>query len=103
MISFKKPKPGRLYCIVFSGISVLMVLGMLLFPNSLRILFIAILICLPFEETLTAMQTAIKAIAEVADATHNIALLQQQGTEQMNIVTNNVLKRAEDLVDSLQV
>lgn len=49
------------------------------------------------------MQTAIKAIAEVADATHNIALLQQQGTEQMNIVTNNVLKRAEDLVDSLQV
>ncbi len=51
---------------------------------------------------LTAMPDAIKAIAEVADATHNIALLQQQGTEQMNIVTKDVMKRAEDLVESLQ-
>ncbi|GAK59355.1 GAF sensor methyl-accepting chemotaxis sensory transducer [Candidatus Vecturithrix granuli] len=54
------------------------------------------------QATLTAMQGAIKAIAEVAEATHNIALLQQQGTEQMNIVTKDVLKRAEDLVESLQ-
>ncbi len=52
--------------------------------------------------TLTEMQGAIKAIAEVSDATHNIAILQQQGTEQMNIVTNDVMKRAEDLVESLQ-
>ncbi len=51
---------------------------------------------------LIAMQGAIKGIAEVAEATHNIALLQQQGVEQMNIVTKDVLKRAEDLVESLQ-
>jgi len=55
------------------------------------------------QATLTAMQTAITSIAEVADATHDIALLQQQGTEQMNIVTKDVMKRAEDLVESLQV
>lgn len=55
------------------------------------------------QATLTAMQEAIKAIAKVAEATHNIALLQQQGTDQMNIVTKDVLKRAEDLVESLQV
>ena len=54
------------------------------------------------QAALTAMQAAIKAIAEVADATHNIALLQQQGTEQMNVVTQDVMKRAEDLVESLQ-
>ncbi len=54
------------------------------------------------KATLTAMQSSIKAIAEVADATHNIAVLQQQGTEQMNIVTKDVMKRAEDLVESLQ-
>lgn len=54
------------------------------------------------QARLTAMQDAIKAIAAVADGTHNIALLQQQGTEQMNIVTHDVLKRAEDLVESLQ-
>jgi methyl-accepting chemotaxis protein len=54
------------------------------------------------KATLKAMQEAIKTIAEVADATHNIALLQQSGTEQMNIVTKEVMKRAEDLVDSLQ-
>ncbi len=55
------------------------------------------------KATLHTMQQAIKAIAEVADVTHNIALLQQQGTQQMNIVTKDVLKRTEDLVDSLQV
>ncbi len=54
------------------------------------------------QATLIAMQGAIKGIAEVAEATHNIALLQQQGAEQMNIVTKDVLKRAEDLVESLQ-
>jgi len=54
------------------------------------------------KATLQAMQHAIKGITEVADATHNIALLQQQGTEQMNIVTKDVMKRTEDLVDSLQ-
>lgn len=54
------------------------------------------------KATLHAMQQAIKAIAEVADVTHNIALIQQQGTQQMNIVTKDVLKRTEDLVDSLQ-
>ncbi|MDY0091394.1 MAG: methyl-accepting chemotaxis protein [Candidatus Vecturithrix sp.] len=54
------------------------------------------------QTTLIAMQGAIKGIAEVAEATHNIALLQQQGAEQMNIVTKDVLKRAEDLVESLQ-
>ena len=51
---------------------------------------------------LNAMQDAIKGIAEVADATHNIALLQQQGTEQMNVVTKDVMKRTEDLVESLE-
>lgn len=55
------------------------------------------------KSTLKNMQQAIKSIAEVADATHNIALLQQQGTEQMNVVTKDVLKRTEDLVDSLQI
>ncbi len=54
------------------------------------------------KATLQAMQAAIKGITEVADATHNIALLQQQGTVQMNIVTKDVMKRTEDLVDSLQ-
>ena len=54
------------------------------------------------KTTLQAMQQAIKAITDVADATHNIALLQQQGMEQMSIVTKDVLKRTEDLVDSLQ-
>jgi methyl-accepting chemotaxis protein len=54
------------------------------------------------KATLKAMQEAIKAIAEVADATYNIARLQQGGTEQMNIVTKDVMKRAEDLVESLQ-
>ncbi len=54
------------------------------------------------KATLMAMQEAIKAITEVADATYNIALLQQGGTEQMNIVTKDVMKRAEDLVESLQ-
>jgi methyl-accepting chemotaxis protein len=55
------------------------------------------------KSTLKNMQNAIKTIAEVADVTHNIALLQQQGTEQMSVVTKDVLKRAEDLVDSLQI
>jgi methyl-accepting chemotaxis protein len=54
------------------------------------------------KATLKAMQEAIKAIAEVADATYNIALLQQGGTEQMSAVTKDVMKRAEDLVESLQ-
>lgn len=54
------------------------------------------------KTTLHSMQQAIKAIAEVADITHNIALIQQQGTQQMSIVTKDVLKRTEDLVDSLQ-
>lgn len=55
------------------------------------------------KATLKAMQDAIKAIAEVADATYNIALLQQGGTEQMNVVTKDVMQRAEDLVESLQI
>lgn len=54
------------------------------------------------KATLKAMQEAIKAITEVADATYNIALVQQGGTEQMNVVTKDVMKRAEDLVESLQ-
>jgi methyl-accepting chemotaxis protein len=54
------------------------------------------------KTTLKAMQEAIKAIAEVADATYNIALLQQGGTEQMSTVTKDVMKRAEDLVQSFQ-
>ena len=55
------------------------------------------------KSTLKNMQQAITAVAEVADATHHIALSQQQGTEQMNVVTKDVLKRTEDLVDSLQI
>lgn len=54
------------------------------------------------KTTLHSMQQAIKAIAEVADVTHNIALIQQQGTQQMGTVTKEVLKRTEDLLDSLQ-
>jgi methyl-accepting chemotaxis protein len=55
------------------------------------------------KTSLKAMQDGIKSITEVADATYNIALLQQSGTEQMNIVTKDVMRRAEDLVDSLHV
>lgn len=54
------------------------------------------------KTSLKAMQEAIKAVADVADATYNIALLQQSGTEQMNVVTKDVMKRAEELVESLQ-
>ena len=54
------------------------------------------------KTSLKAMQEAITAVADVADATYNIALLQHSGTEQMNVVTKDVMKRAEDLVKSLQ-
>jgi methyl-accepting chemotaxis protein len=54
------------------------------------------------KTSLKTMQEAIKTISEFADATYNIALLQQAGTEQMNVVTKDVMKRAEDLVESLQ-
>lgn len=54
------------------------------------------------KASLKAMQAAIKTITEVADATYNIALVQQAGTEQMNVVTKEVMQHAEDLVESLQ-
>jgi transcriptional regulator with GAF, ATPase, and Fis domain len=54
------------------------------------------------KSSLKAMQEAIKGVADVADTAYNIALLQHSGTEQMSVVTKDVMKRAEDLVESLQ-